>query len=256
MSERQLTVGVLGGMGPDATVDFMAKVIALTPAERDQDHIRMIVEHNPKVPNRQAAIRSGEPEVGRLLAQMARSLEAAGADFLVMPCNSAHAFVDPIRQAAAIPLVSIIAESVREIGRAMPGARRAGLLATDGLQEAGLYQQALVRAGHAPVLLEKEALGRLMNLINRVKAGDRSEDVGRGMQTLVDSLAARGAELVIAACTEIPLVLRAADLDVPLIASTDILARRTVELATRAAPLPTREQPEWRAPEGETGGGR
>jgi aspartate racemase len=238
MSERQLTVGVLGGMGPDATIDFMAKVIALTPAERDQDHIRMVVEHNPKVPNRQAAIRSGEPEVGRLLGRMARSLQAAGADFLVMPCNSAHAFVDAIREATTIPLVSIIAETVSEIGREMPGARRAGLLATDGLQQAGLYQDALVRAGHTPVVLEEEALGQLMTLVHRVKAGDRSEDVGHGVAALANSLSGNGAELVIAACTEIPLVLRAADLSVPLIASTDILARRTVELATRAAPLP------------------
>ena len=238
MSEQQLTVGVLGGMGPDATVDFMAKVIALTPAERDQDHIRMLVEHNPKVPNRQAAIRSGEPEVGRVLGEMARSLQAAGADFLVMPCNSAHAFVESIREATTIPLVSIIAETVSEVGRAMPGARRAGLLATDGLQQAGLYQDALARAGHAPVVLDDEALGQLMTLVHRVKAGERSEDVGRGMVALANSLSASGAELVIAACTEIPLVLRAADLSVPLIASTDILARRTVELATRAAPLP------------------
>lgn len=240
MSERQLTVGVLGGMGPDATVDFMAKVIALTRAERDQDHIRMLVEHNPKVPNRQAAIRSGDPEVGRMLAEMARGLESAGADFLVMPCNSAHAFVEPIRQAATIPLVSIIDETVGEIGRTMPGARHAGVLATDGLQQAGLYQDALARAGHGPVLLDEEELGQLMSLIHHIKAGDRSEDVRRGMAALARSLAANGAELVIAACTEIPLVLRAPDLDVPLLASTDVLARRTVELAMCAAPLPAR----------------
>lgn len=238
MDGAQLTVGVLGGMGPDATVDFMAKVIALTRAERDQDHVRMIVEHNPKVPNRQAAIATGDPAVGRLLADMARRLESAGSDFLVMPCNSAHAFIEPIRQAISIPFVSIIAETVGEIGRVLPGARRIGVLQTDGLQQAGLYEEALARAGHTPVVLQDDELAGLMRLIHRIKAGDRHDEVGRSMASLANTLAGNGAEAILAACTEIPLVLRAGDVDVPLLASTDVLARRTVDLATGAAPLP------------------
>ena len=242
MVEAQLTVGVLGGMGPDATVDFMAKVIALTRAERDQDHIRMLVEHNPKVPNRQAAIASGDPTVGQVLADMARRLEAAGADFLVMPCNSAHAFLGPIRGAVSIPFVSIIAETVAEIGRALPGPRRVGVLQTAGLQHAGLYEQVLARAGHTPLALPPDELNGLMHLIHRIKAGDRGDEIRQGMATLARSLAGAGAEAILAACTEIPLVLSAADLDIPLLASTDLLARRTVELATGAAPLPLPEQ--------------
>ncbi|HZD51607.1 MAG TPA: aspartate/glutamate racemase family protein, partial [Woeseiaceae bacterium] len=81
-------------MGPASTVDFMAKVVALTEARTDQDHVRMLVDHNPKVPNRQRAIREHDTDVPRMLVDMARRLEAAGADFLVMPCNSAHAFAD------------------------------------------------------------------------------------------------------------------------------------------------------------------
>lgn len=238
MGVAELTVGVLGGMGPDATVDFMAKVIALTRAERDQDHVRMLVEHNPKVPNRQAAIASGDPAVGQVLADMARRLEIAGADFLVMPCNSAHAFLEPIREAVSIPFVSIIAETIAGIGRVLPGPRRIGVLQTDGLQQAGLYEGALARAGHTPLALPADELGALMRLIHRIKAGDRSDEVRRGMASLAGALAGNGAEAILAACTEIPLVLSAADVDVPLLASTDVLARRTVELATGAAPLP------------------
>lgn len=225
-------------MGPEATVDFMAKVIALTRAERDQDHVRMIVEHNPKVPNRQAAAASGDTAVGRVLADMALRLENAGADFLVMPCNSAHAFLEPIRQATSIPFISIITETVGEIGRVLRGAHRIGVLQTDGLQQAGLYEVALGRAGYAALVLQGDELGDLMHLIHRIKAGDRSDEVGRGLTSLADALAGRGAEAILAACTEIPLVLRAAAVDVPLLASTDVLARRTVELATGAAPLP------------------
>ncbi len=237
-SGGQLTVGVLGGMGPDATVDFMAKVIALTRAERDQDHIHMLVEHNPKVPSRQAALACGDPAVGRVLADMALRLQAAGADFLVMPCNSAHAFAESIRRAASIPLVSIIVESIDEIGRVLSGGRRVGVLQTDGLQQAGLYNEALVRAGYTPLLLRDDELGGCMRLIDRIKAGDRSDDIGRGLASLANLLAGRGAEAILAACTEIPLVLDAADVSVPLLDSTDVLARRTVALATGAAPLP------------------
>ena len=106
------TVGVLGGMGPDATVDFMSKVIAATPAEKDQDHLRMLVDSNPHVPNRQEALLRGGEDPGPVLAAMAKGLQAAGADFLVMPCNTAHAFKDAIIEAVDIPLVSIIDVSV------------------------------------------------------------------------------------------------------------------------------------------------
>ena len=230
---------MLGGMGPDATVDFMAKVIALTRAERDQDHVRMLVEHNPKVPNRQAAIANGDAAVGRVLADMARRLEAAGADFLVMPCNSAHAFAGAICEAVSIPFVSIVDEVVAELGRVLPGTRRRiGVLQTDGLQQAGLYELALAHAGHTGLGLAEDELGGLMRLIHRIKAGDRGDDIRHGMASTANALAGRGAEAILAACTEIPLVLSSADVGVPLLASTDVLARRTVELATGAAPLP------------------
>lgn len=197
----------------------------------------MIVDHNPKVPNRQQAIRSNDPDVGRELAAMARRLENAGADFLVMACNSAHAFLEPIRQATMIPFISIIDESVEEIQRIQPGARRVGVLATDGLLEAGIFQNALAEAGHTPVLLREDELQQLMKLIHRIKTGDRSDEVRQAMASLAESLVAEGAGIVIAGCTEIPLVLGFDELSVPLISSTDVLARRTIELATRAAPL-------------------
>lgn len=233
MSNPHRTVGVLGGMGPDATIDFMSKVVSLTLAHVDQDHIHMIVDHNPKVPNRQQAIRSNDPEVGRELAAMARRLENAGADFLVMACNSAHAFLEPIRQATTIPFVSIIDESIEEIERVLPDARHVGVLATDGLLETGIFQNALTGAGRTPVLLREDESRQLMTLIYRIKAGDRSDEVRRAMTKLADTLIADGAEIVIAGCTEIPLVLGFGELSVPLISSTDVLARRTIDLATR-----------------------
>jgi aspartate racemase len=224
------TVGVLGGMGPDATVDFLSKVIAATPAEKDQDHLRMLVDSNPHVPNRQEALLRGGDDPGPALAAMAKGLQAAGADFLVMPCNTAHAFKDAIVKAVDIPLVSIIEVSVD----ACEGAAAVGLLATDGCIASGVFQEAFAERGQAAILPDEGELRELMRLITRIKAGDQGAEVGAGMRSLADALVSRGAQTIIAGCTEIPLVLRPEVLDVPLISSTDVLAAATVATARSA----------------------
>jgi len=223
-------VGVLGGMGPDATVDFMSKVIAATSAEKDQDHLRMLVDNNPHVPNRQEALLGDGEDPGPALAAMARGLETAGAEFLVMPCNTAHAFSDAIIEAVDIPLVSIIDVTVD----ACAGAKTVGVLATDGCVASGVFQDALASRGLRSVLPDAREMQELMRLITRIKAGDRGSDVGAGMRALAAALVARGADAIIAGCTEIPLVLTPATLDVPLVSSTDALAEATVAIARSA----------------------
>lgn len=234
-------VGVLGGMGPDATVDFMAKVIATTSADDDQGHIRMLVDHNPTVPSRQAAILDGGEDPGPALAAMAVGLEKAGADFLVVPCNTAYVFEKSIIDATSIPLISIIGVTVDEIVQRVPGVEAAGILSTDGCLQAGVYQAAMAARGIRPVLPDAGELAALMNLIYRIKAGDRGDDVKQSMRAFGAALESRGAQAVVAGCTEIPLVLDEAMLSVPLIASTDVLAQHTVALARGEEPLPAQE---------------
>lgn len=221
------TVGVLGGMGPDATADFMSRVIRATPAQKDQDHLRMLVDNNPHVPNRQEALLRGGEDPGPTLAAMARGLEAAGADFLVMPCNTAHAFVHAITEAVDIPLVSIIDATVDACG----DAGMIGVLATDGCIASGVFQEALADSGRVAVLPDDVEMDALMSLIRRIKAGDTDPDVVAGMRAIAEALAVRGAEVIVAGCTEIPLVLDQGMLDVPLVSSTDALARATVAFA-------------------------
>jgi len=220
-------VGVLGGMGPDATADFMSRVIRATPAEKDQDHLRMLVDNNPHVPNRQEALLRGGEDPGPTLAAMARGLQAAGADFLVMPCNTAHAFVNAITEAVDIPLVSIIDATVDACG----DAGMIGVLATDGCIASGVFQEALADRGRLAVLPDDVEMDALMSLIRRIKAGDTDPDVAAGMRAIAEALAVRGAEVIVAGCTEIPLVLGQGMLDVPLVSSTDALARATVAFA-------------------------
>lgn len=228
-----LAAGVLGGMGPDATVDFMAKVIAATSAERDQDHARMLVDHNPKVPNRQAALLANGEDPGPAMAAMAKGLQDAGADFLVMPCNTAHAFARDIRDAVSIPLISIIdvtVDACRDKGAV-------GVLATDGCLQTTIYQDALEKAEIDCVLPNAAEVAELMTLISAIKAGDRSEAIAMRMQGVARALVAKGARAIIAGCTEIPLVLTEDLLDVPLVSSTDVLAEITAAIASGAHPI-------------------
>ena len=222
--------GVLGGMGPGATVDFMSRVISLTPADADQDHVRMLVNHNPTVPDRQIDSDQNKRAVEESLSDMALVLEKAGADFLVMPCNTAHGFIGRAVAAVSIPFVHIVTATVNAIGRTEPEATRIGLLATDACLNAGLYQSAGHDAGMALLLPSKSEQASIMQLVFRIKGGDQGSEVAHEMFNRANSLIQRGADVVIAGCTEIPLVISAERLTVPFLSSTDILAEQTVAL--------------------------
>jgi aspartate racemase len=223
------TAGVLGGLGPQASVDFLTKIVAATEARSDQDHIRLLLDHNPTVPNRHDAIAGRAPSVGPILADMAAGLERGGADFLVMVCNTAHAYSEDIRAAVSIPFISIVDVTVAAL--ADSGARRVGVMAAEGCLRAALYQRALEAAGYQPVLWSEAELETFMALVYRIKAGERDEDIRSGISQLATSLVFDGAEALIAGCTEIPLFLDQDSAPAPLFSSTDLLVQRTIQLA-------------------------
>lgn len=216
---RHKTLGVLGGMGPAATVGFLAQLQSLTPAEGDADHIRVVMDLNPQVPDRNTRPSEAETE----LAAMALRLKAAGADVLGMPCNTAHAQKAGI-EAVGLPFIDMIAETVK--AASATGARRIGVLATPGGE--ALYLRALEAAGLEPVVMHAEARDRFMDCVYAVKRGDSGRDQRAFMRGLGEGLIASGAEAVIAGCTEVPLVLNAADLTVRLVDSVEVLAAACV----------------------------
>ncbi len=222
-------VGVLGGMGPAATVRFMARVLALTPAKRDEDHLRMLVDCNPSVPDRNDAARGDGPSPQEVLAAMARGLHGAGAQMLVMPCNAAHAFASAITGATSLPFINLIETVCDEVLVLSPS--RVGLLAADGCLEAGLYQTALTDLGIETLVCEPPAQAAFMDLLYQIKAGDTGQRVRAEMAALAARLVERGAQVLIAGCTEVPLVLDAEDVAVPLVDSIDALARKTIAVA-------------------------
>ncbi len=237
----QKTAGVMGGMGPDATVDFMARVIALTDSGNDQDHIHMIVDQDPTVPNRQRAIREGLNDVTDALGAMAKRLEDAGADFLVMVCNTAHVFLDGVHANTNIPFISIIDESVNEIDRVCPDARIVGVMATDGCLDTGIYQDAITASGREALVPEGAAMEQLMSLITAIKAGNQGEDIRQSMQASANALVEQGADVIIAGCTEIPIVFEGENCSVPVIGSTNVLAQCTLDLAKGVKPVPEKQ---------------
>jgi aspartate racemase len=223
-------VGVIGGMGPGATIDFMSRVLAATPASKDQDHVRMVVENNPRIPSRQLAMRGEGENPGPAIAAIAARLEAAGADFLVMPCNLAHAWQGDIVSATRIPFVSIIEVTVQSaLGRSGDDSA-IGLMTTPGCFKAGLYQRALADAGRPVIAQTPDELAETMTLVEKIKAGDRSQVVTKGLRNLANALIGRGAKVLVAACTELPLVLDESMFDLAFVSSTDVLAKKTVAL--------------------------
>ena len=223
-------LGVLGGMGPAATLDFLGKLQALTPVERDEDHIRVIVDINPQIPDRNDPF----ARPGPVLAEMAGGLQGAGAQVLAIACDSAHVHADLISRASGLPLVDMIETASRAARDS--GARRAGVLgARDAVR---LYHEYIAAQGMGLVTLPRDDQARFMDLVGQIKAGDLGAAVREGMRQLAEVLVREGAEAVIAGCTEVPLVLDPGDVRAPLIDAGEELARRCVSVCLGLEPLP------------------
>jgi aspartate racemase len=202
-------IGVLGGMGPLATADFFSKVIAAAPAKRDEDHVPLLIQSDPRIPGRPAAIlRGGESPLPALLAGRDR-LITAGAIALAMPCNTAHVWLPELQQGCPVPFLSIVDASCDEAAaRVKPGAA-IGLIGTEATLTSRLFDSELTRRGFKPVLPSDDELRDLiLPAIEQVKAG-RAAEGGEQVERAVQALFGRGAEVVVLACTETPLALDA-----------------------------------------------
>ena len=235
---EDLVVGVIGGLGPEATLDFLGKVLVHSEAKTDQDHIHLIIENNPKTPNRNDAISGKGPSPGPALAAMAMALDRAGANFIVMACNTAHAFEADIRAATRKPFISLIDEVVNEVLNMYQNARRVGLLAAQGCLDSKIYETAFEPHGIEVLRLDAASQKLFMELLYRIKSGDRGAGVRTSMRELGKKLIAMGADVLVAGCTEVPLVLKTGENTRTLIDSTDVLARCCVKYARKLKPLP------------------
>jgi aspartate racemase len=216
-------LGILGGMGPEATIELFWRIVASTPARTDQEHLHLLIDNDPKIPNRTAAILGeGEDPLPRLAAA-ARRLEAGGAGCLVIPCNTAHHWLPALREAVGIPILDMIAETAGRIAALEPRPRIVGLLATTGTIRTGLYQTALGKHEIDVITPDEPFQAQVMEAIERIKAKDH--DVKAGLLSLAGSLIDRGAGAVIPGCTELSLLIGPNDLPCPVIDPLSILAQ-------------------------------
>lgn len=227
------TVGILGGMGPLATVETFRRIVVGTPATRDQDHLHVIVDSDPAVPDRTAALLYGGPDPRPHLLAGARRLFAAGAEVVCMPCNTAHAYHSWLQRRLPVPLVHMLREAA-SLATAT-GDTRFGLLATTGTAETGLYQAEFAQFGLDILRPDPEVQRLVMAAIDAVKAGADRGSVLAYMNTAACALEAGGAQHLIAGCTEISLVSAQIDSPLPLIDALDALVAATLRLAV---PLP------------------
>ncbi|HRR25750.1 MAG TPA: amino acid racemase [Acidobacteriota bacterium] len=224
------TVGILGGMGPDATAAFFQKIIDLTPASRDQEHIPVVLISEPRIPDRCSYLMgfSGEsPEP--YLVELAQRLEKAGADLIAMPCNTAHKFWPQIARGVAVPVLHIVDETLRVVRCRYPGARSLGLLATTATVSCGLYQEA-ADEDFTWILPGGKSQAVVQGAIEAVKGHQDLAPHRKGFQRVVEEIASEGAEVVIYGCTELGLFgVHVPDLAV--VDSLEALAEAAVEQA-------------------------
>lgn len=231
-SDSRGVIGILGGMGPLATVDLYRKIIEATPAEHDQDHLHVVIEANPAIPDRTGALLNGGADPLPWLINGARRLQRAGASLIAMPCNTAHAFLPRVQASVSIPIINMIGETARQAASVLPSGSAVGILATEGTVRAGLYQSALRDTGLQALVPGAAAQGWVSQAIGMVKAGQIERGATSLVLRAVAELIADGAVALIAACTEIPIILNPTDVDVPLIDPTDVLARTAVRWAS------------------------
>lgn len=227
-------IGILGGMGPEATLDCFGKIIKNTPARTDQQHLRVIIDSNPGVPDRTAAIiDDGESPVPTMVAGC-RALAKAGADFIIIPCVSAHFFLAEVQAQIDLPILSIFDAIAKTIQRDFPEIKTVGLMGTTGTIKGGLFQKHLAMASISTIVPDSTIQSKIMGAIYDIKdvqpsrsRADITAELTAAAQSLIEKKT-EGALAIIAGCTEIPLALGQGNLPVPYFNSLTILARAAI----------------------------
>jgi aspartate racemase len=236
---QEKTIGIMGGQGPEATLDLFRRILANTPAQTDQDHFHILIDCNPKVPNPNNSITKGEADPTVMLCANARNLEKAGADFIIIPCNTVHIFLEPIRASVKIPVLSIVDCALDALLSAHPAVQRAGILASPAVVQTGLYTRALAARGVQSVVPDAAGQQDIHDVIFAVKAGDKSAPVREKLLRICRQLMDQGSDALILGCTELPLLVSPADFPVPAIDTLEELALAAIQAARSVQPVHT-----------------
>ncbi len=226
-------IGILGGMGPEATSELFRLIIKNTKAQNDQDHIPVLIVNNPKIPDRSLFILGKGPSPVNMMVEGALKLEQMGADFILIPCNTAHFFIKQIEEKIHVPIIDMIKETARYVLHKFPEIKRYGLLSTAGVYKTAIYEK--VFEDIALEIINPDALYQQQNMTaiygnNGIKAGNKIVPRKILLQS-VANLEESGAGAIISGCTEISLVLKQSYINIPLINPLKILAVKSIQLA-------------------------
>lgn len=228
---KEQTVGILGGMGPEATADLFFKIIKATNAKSDADHLHIIIDDNPKIPSRLDAILHGGISPVPDMVKTVENLQRAGADFVIIGANTAHWFYDDVQSQVDIPILNIIKETVDWTKTEFPNIKKIGLLATTGTVKTQLYENAFKKEKVDIIVPEDEKQNIVMNGILDFKYGGNVEKIRMRFLAIIDELKRQGVEAVILGCTEIPIILNKNIHDSFYIDPNEIIAEAVVKRA-------------------------
>lgn len=221
-------LGVIGGMGPEATNFYYARLIARTKASCDQEHIDTVILSHATMPDRTKAILTGHKEA--LLAAItkdAKDLEMLGVSNIAIPCNTSHYFLKEIQAATKVPIINMIEESVRYVMEAHPDVKKIGIMGTDGTIQAGTYHHACEKRGIIPASPREQAQKDVMSLIyDDIKSG-RTGDRAKFTRAY-DDLMEQGCDAVILACTEISVFKEYYQVPVNCTDAMDVLVKESI----------------------------
>ena len=226
MIENRKTLGVIGGLGPEATAHFMKLIIDMTDAKSDQEHLPMLVYNMPFIPDRTAYILDNQKEnpLPQMVA-LGNALGQQGADYIAIPCVTAHYFLDELKSCISTPMINGVRETVRHLKE--NGVKYVGIMATDGTIQSGLFHRELIAQGLTPIVPNAENQAYVMHIIYKnVKAGLPAE-MDR-FHAAAKNLRERGAQVIILGCTELSLIKRDAEIGAGFIDELEVLAQQSV----------------------------
>ena len=230
-------LGIIGGMGPQATIYMFNKIVSMTPAETDQEHIEILIHNNTKIPDRtQAILNNGKSPLEQLI-RSGRILEQMGADVLIVPCMTSHYYFDDLKKQMTIPIINAIEQTANHVGNNYPTIKNIGILATSGTLKSNLFQNYLLQQNLNPIVpsdnVQKNFVMEAIYGSEGIKAGFINQHTKNKLLEAAKTMIHDGAEVLIAGCTEIPLVIQDKDFDIPIVDTMEVLSRAAIAYCSK-----------------------
>ena len=226
---KEKVLGVLGGVGPLATIYFADLVIKMTQADTDQEHIAMVILNHSSIPDRtEYILDKSKPNPLPVMIRDAKVLEEDDCDYIVIPCNTAHYFYEEIQKSVSVPIINILEETVKYCEKTVPNIKKIGVLATDGTIKSNAYQNIIEKHSLECVVPSDYDQKSLMNIIyNQVKAG-KEVDIFE-FQRIIGELKKQGCDAVVLGCTELSIIKKDFDISrADIVDSMECLARASI----------------------------